>query len=123
MQERRNSMTRDEARLTLQDNFGYLTNEHPRIVEALRVALEVLDEDTLPSNIDEAAAKYIESQTPADQGEEMIIYKAFKAGAEWQDSQYADLVRYCQGALWHWGIENNTPFSGLEEILQKLGKL
>lgn len=76
-------MTREEARLTLQENFGYLTNEHPRITEALRVALEVLDEDTLPSNLDEAVAKYLESQTPADQGEEMMIYKAFKEGVKW----------------------------------------
>ena len=38
-------MTKEEARLTLQENFGYLTNEHPRIVEALRVALEVLNDE------------------------------------------------------------------------------
>jgi len=76
-------MTREEAKLTLQENFGYLTNEHPRITEALRVALEVLNEDILPSNFDEAVAKYLESQTPADQGEEMTIYNAFKSGAEW----------------------------------------
>jgi len=38
-------------------------------------------------DFDEAAAKYIESQTPADQGEEMTIYNAFKAGAEWHARQ------------------------------------
>lgn len=35
-------MTKEEARLTLQDNFGYLAQEHPRILEALRVALDAL---------------------------------------------------------------------------------
>ena len=44
-QERRNNMTREEARLTLQDNFGYLINEHPRIVKALKVALVALEQE------------------------------------------------------------------------------
>ena len=38
-------MTTEEARLTLQDNFGYLTNEHPRITEALKVALVALQQE------------------------------------------------------------------------------
>lgn len=38
-------MTREEARLTLQDNFGYLINEHPRIVKALKVALVALEQE------------------------------------------------------------------------------
>lgn len=45
------------------------------------------EQSSLSSNLYEAADKYIESQTPADQGEEMIIYKAFKAGAEWAIKQ------------------------------------
>lgn len=57
-------MTKEEARLTLQDNFGYLINEHPRIVEALRVALEVLNEDDFPSNLDEAAEEYANKEHP-----------------------------------------------------------
>ena len=89
-------MTKEEARLTLQDNFGYLTNEHPRITEALRVALEVLNEDILPSNFDDAVAKYLESQTPADQGEEMTIYNAFKEGAEW----YAQQGQTFESVVW-----------------------
>lgn len=39
-------MTREEAKLTLQENLGYLSFEHPgRITEAIKVALEALYND------------------------------------------------------------------------------
>lgn len=86
-------MTREEARLTLQENFGYLTNEHPRIVEALKVALDVLFQPSLPSDLDEAEFEYAQSldEIPANQEEEKMIYDAFKAGAEWRAGKYKTL--------------------------------
>lgn len=51
-------MTREEARLTLQDNFGYLSQEHPRILEALRVALDALSQPSIPSNLDEVTMDF-----------------------------------------------------------------
>ena len=52
-------MTREEARLTLQENLGYLTSiHHQRILDAIKVAIEVLSESSLPSNLDEAAEEY-----------------------------------------------------------------
>jgi len=83
-------MTREEAKLTLQENFGYLSFEHPgRIAEAIKVALEALSKPPLPSNLDEAAEEYANRgiSSNADPYEETIAYRAdkeaFKAGAEW----------------------------------------
>ena len=47
------------------------------------------DKINLPSDLDEAAEKYIQSLDgyPANQEEEMFVYKAFKAGAEWMASK------------------------------------
>ena len=44
---------------------------------------------SLPSDIDEAELKYVESMDnpPANQEEERIIYQTFKAGAEWMAGQ------------------------------------
>ena len=47
----------------------------------------LLQEQSISSNFDEAVARYLESQTPADQGEEMTIYNAFKEGANWAIKQ------------------------------------
>lgn len=87
-------MTREGARLTLQENFGYLSEEHPRMVEALKVALDVLGEPSLPSNLDEAQFNYMKSleNAPADQREDLMIYEAFKAGAEWMAGQGVSTV-------------------------------
>lgn len=77
-------MTREEARLTLQDNFGYLSQEHPRILEALRVALDALP--ILPSNLDEAAedswSVYEYRESPRGLYSTCYV-DGFKAGAEW----------------------------------------
>ena len=97
-------MTKEEARLTLQDNFGYLTNEHPRIVEALKVALDKLSEDVLPSNLDEAVEEYANKEYPDEpcigkwgtgdyehpidnEYPREIAKDAFKAGAKWMTEQ------------------------------------
>ena len=95
-------MTKEEARLTLQENFGYLSEEHPRIIEAMKVAMNILSQPSLPSNLDEVALKTYPKMPrlsephgviPADNkthylgdaNEENRI--AFKAGAEWMEEQ------------------------------------
>ena len=87
-------MTREEARLTLQENLGYLTSvNHQRILDAIKVAIEVLSESSLPSNLDEAAEEYAiqghENHTNVNYINTYIEGKriGFKAGAEWIASQ------------------------------------
>lgn len=85
------AMTKEEARLTLQENLGYLTSvHHQRILDAIKVAIEVLSEFHFPSNLDEAAedswAKYEYRESP--RGLYYTCYvDGFKAGAEWRDNQ------------------------------------
>ena len=83
-------MTREEARLTLQENLGYLTSiHHQRILDAIKVAIEVLSESSLPSNLDEAAEEYAiqghENHTNINYINTYIEGKriGFKAGAKW----------------------------------------
>ena len=87
-------MTREEARLTLQENLGYLTSiHHQRILDAIKVAIEVLSESSLPSNLDEAAEKYAiqghENHTNINYINTYIEGKriGFIAGAEWMAGQ------------------------------------
>lgn len=86
-------MTREEARLTLQDNFGYLSQEHPRILEALRVALDALSQPSLPSDLDEAAEETLRRAYPGDayyyvgRPARRLFKEGFKAGAEWMAKQ------------------------------------
>ena len=77
-------MTKEEARLTLQEIFGYLSQEHPRILEALRVALNALSQPSFPSNLDSVAEEFGKRQ-----GIELAPFaqKFFKAGAEWMAKQ------------------------------------
>lgn len=98
-------MTKEEARLTLQENFGLLSFEYPgRISEAIKIAIEVLSQPSLPSDIDEAAEKkardIFESLEKHDIGEEKnrvlfgllelealaLIFSHF--GAEWMTAQW-----------------------------------
>lgn len=129
-------MTKEEARLTLQDNFGYLINEHPRIIEALRVALEVLNEDDFPSNLDEAAEEYANKEHPDEPcvgkwgtGDyeppvdreylREIAKDAFKAGAEVIINQSVSL-----GYLISWYIQSVDGHQPIwtEEHLKELDK-
>lgn len=129
-------MTKEEARLTLQDNFGYLINEHPRIVEALRVTLEVLNEDDFPSNLDEAAEEYANKEHPDEPcvgkwgtGDyeppvdreylREITKDAFKAGAEVIINQSVSL-----GYLISWYIQSVDGHQPIwtEEHLKELDK-
>lgn len=86
-------MTREEARLTLQENLGYLTSvHHQRILDAIKVAIEVLSEPSLPSNIDEAAevgwdAYYNSDKFPSNPCAQSGYKVGFKAGAEWMAGQ------------------------------------
>lgn len=93
-------MTREEARLTLQENLGYLTSvHHQRILDAIKVAIEVLSEPSLPSNLDEAAEEfekhamedYDEICVNEDGSESPVLNcdlkDAFKAGAKWMKGQ------------------------------------
>lgn len=119
-------MTREEARLTLQENFGYLSEEHPRIVEALKVALDVLGEPFLPSNLDEAA----ECTMPEEYGFiEIDIYGGsqavysreqmlamYKAGAEWMAGQGVSTVAISSA-------EDGITEEGMKLIADYLGSL
>ncbi len=87
-------MTKEEARLTLQENFGYLSEEHPQIIEAMRVAMNALSQPSLPSNLDEAAEEYEKNHTYQryDGGGftpeyDATLAEAFIAGVEWQAKQ------------------------------------
>lgn len=91
-------MTKEEARLTLQENFGLLSFEYPgRITEAIKIALEVLSEPSPPSNLDEAAEEYVwRKEEPLSDGERLSFcfnprIEAFKAGAEWMAGQGINL--------------------------------
>lgn len=119
-------MTREEAKLTLQENLGYLSFEHPgRITEAIKVALEALSEPNPPSNIDGAEFEYAQSldEIPANQEEEKMIYDAFKAGAEWMagqgwslDGEVTDMPT-CGGDC---EIYLDYDYSDMESILDKI---
>jgi len=87
-------MTIEEARLTLQENLGYLSFEHPgRITEAIKVAIEALSKPSLPSTLDDAAENYAwGKEEPLAEGERLSVFfkpraDAFKAGAEWMAGQ------------------------------------
>ena len=79
-------MTKKEARLTLQENFGYLSQEHPRILEALRVALDALSQPSLPSNLYGAAFNYAKL-CKYEGVDKLLCAEHFKAGAEWMAEQ------------------------------------
>ena len=103
-------MTLEEARLTLQENFGLLSFQYPgRITEALKVAIEALSQPSLPSGLDEAANKFGFKETHERLREGEItrknegmfrwqIEKAFKAGAEWMAGKYEKI----EGELVDW---------------------
>lgn len=93
-------MTKEEAKLTLQENFGLLSFEYPgRITEALKIALEALSDPPLLSNLEEAADNYVGHSREID--ESLSVYcerEAFKAGAEWMASQgayFEDVIEMC----------------------------
>ena len=83
-------MTKEEARLILQENFGLLSFEYPgRISDAIKIAIKVLSQPPFPSNLDEAAEEYEDWATSFDQTDypTCISYRmAFKAGAEWMQN-------------------------------------
>ena len=98
-------MTKEEARLTLQENFGYLSEEHPRIIEAMRVAMNILSRTSLPSNLDEAAEEWCKSNNKgialcADKKSHYLAdgTEAFKAGAKWMAEQFQKI----EGELVDW---------------------
>lgn len=114
-------MTREEARLTLQENFGYLSEEHPRIVEALKVALDVLGEPSLPDNLDEAAHDYAwekQDMVYDAEGERLMDYgpryDAFKAGAEWMAEQGVN----SEGEVFTSAFTSYVKTPGIEELLK-----
>lgn len=109
-------MTREEAVQYLEN---YRKMYADMVPEKFIEALDVILVDTLPSNLDEAAAKYLESQTPADQGEEMTIYNAFKEGAKAITNQGVSL-----GYLISWYIQSVDGHQPIwtEEHLKELDK-
>lgn len=76
-------MTKEEARLTLQENFGVMASEYPeRVVEALRVAIYVLSVTPFPSDVNGAAEEYSDSM--GLQGFDRVrTMSDFKAGVKW----------------------------------------
>lgn len=94
-------MTIEEAKLALQDNLGWLTYTlHRRISDAIKVAIEVFNQISRLSNLEEAADKYANEkfidepsvgqwgtgdyEAPVDYEYPREIAKdSFKAGAEW----------------------------------------
>lgn len=96
-------MTRAEAIQTLQANAKLLHFEHPYlgIKEAIEVVIEALSQSPLPSDLDEAAEKYVKDYgyTEDDYKRERIIAEEhFKAGAEWMAGKYEKI----EGELVDW---------------------
>lgn len=107
-------MTKEEARLTLQQNFGLLSFEYPgRITEALKIALEALSDPPLPSNLEEAADYYASKSWVYGGVFHEAAKNTFKAGAEWMASQ---------GETAEVGYWNQRGLSlRLDQSLEKLG--
>ena len=78
-----------------------------------------VQETSLPSNLDEAELKHVEfsDYPPASQEEELMVYNAFKAGAEWMAGQGVKLHgRILPGAYGNLYIESdyfNRGYKGL----------
>jgi hypothetical protein len=65
--------------------------------EAFDVCIEILSRFSLPSNLEEAAGKYLErpENNSANQWEDLMIYGAFIDGAKWMAEQgvsYQDII-------------------------------
>ena len=81
-------MTREEAKLTLQENFGLLSFEYPgRISEAIKIAIEVLSQLSLPSDLDDAAEAHRRKVYWGDSEMCQFVREVFKSGAEWVAGQ------------------------------------
>lgn len=83
-------MTKEEAYSRLKENLDIIEFEYPGIGEAVKVALDVLSQPSLPSNLDEAAEEYVKDYgyTEDDYKRERIIAEEhFKAGTEWVAGQ------------------------------------
>ena len=90
-------MTREEQIVEYANSFKGKGIESDELKEIVRLA--IIDgakwadahpqKPSLPSNLDEAEFEYAQSldEMPANQEEEIIIYDAFKAGAEWMAGQ------------------------------------
>jgi len=98
-------MTLREAQLTLQENFATLSSEHPRIIDALKVAMECLDReielDFETRNVNVAAKRYAKEHMilPVDSyndGEiphyEYATMEVFKDGVIWMAKEHAGQV-------------------------------
>lgn len=75
-------MTQEEAIKILQNIYF----EAPEVTEALQIAIGAISRSCLPSNLDEAAAKYADTQNKNFLKPE-IVKNIFKAGAEWMAGQ------------------------------------
>lgn len=109
-------MTREEARLILQENAQLLHFEHPHLGlrEAIGVAIKALSQPSLPSDLDEAAEEYVKTTAvkvwgKIDPQKDLEGYMAranygtglldgFKAGAEWMAGKYEKI----EGELVDW---------------------
>lgn len=90
-------MTREEQILEYANSFKGKGMEIEELKEIIRLA--IIDgakwadnhpmKSSIPSNLDEAELKYVEfsDYPPANQEEELMVYNAFKAGADWMVGQ------------------------------------
>lgn len=69
-------------------------NELSVLIRAINYNNRKIQQPSLPDNLAEAQFNYVKSleNAPADQGEELIICEAFKAGAEWMAGQGVSTV-------------------------------
>lgn len=85
-------MTKEEAK-------EVLLKVRPCIIDnaqedALDLAIDALSKPSLPSNLDEAVGKYLELPeiNSSNQWEDLMIYDAFIAGAEWMAGQGVSMI-------------------------------
>lgn len=125
-------MTREEARLTLQENFGLLSFQYPgRITEALKVAIEALSQPSLPSDLGEAAKEYLRQYNESEYGNggddwDDDICITFKAGAEWMAGQGASFntkVGWIDGpTILDWPDDILDKFEMGDEVIVQIRK-
>lgn len=88
-------MTKEEIIKALQEIVD--GNWNSQSVEAIQYAIDAISKLSLPSNFDEAVGEYLELPeiNSSNQWEDLMIYDAFKAGAEWMAEQgvsYQDII-------------------------------
>ena len=101
-------MTKEECIGLLKRYAEYNGMGIPNLVgcrEAMRMAAELLERPSIPSNLDEAAEEYSLDVKAKPYGN--IVKEAFKDGATWRDSQIPELPSNLDEAAEEWCKRNN----------------